>query len=961
MGWQMLVVDKNNDKRFSMDELNEFFDVSRIGFWKAEIDDGKIVQMYIDANMQSLIGLPDGLSNKECYSFFMEHIHPDDRYMISDYDRVMLDKDMVVEYRYNHPTSGQIRIRCRCKKIGNKQNPVTIIGYEQEISSIVQLGSGTQREDELLKQTRDLEQRQIKTDDYYKNLLDIMHCGVVSYTVPGHHLLHMNKEALRVFGAQNLEAAQEIMADVLRKAVYHDPSVPGKLKGLHSENETVDYECIMENLDGLKTSVLARTESFLSPLNERCLVTTFLDVSENTALRNEKNILDALCADFTSVYMCDLMKDSVAPVYCTKDSDDCWNEDIAGKDIYSFALRTQFIYDHMLVKESATDFMEKMNADYLMDYLSEHRRFAYHVRIKPNPYGRENYEVQVVRLNSKEGFKVILGFHYIDDVIREEERRKIELENALESSNRKNEVIGAISKLYWQIFSVDLKTDTYKEVFTNGRFNMDNPKYVGTAHEDFLRVMYEFVDDAYKAQMEEFLNHSTLPQRLADVDTVSMEYQAKSGVWSSARYIVQTKDSDGRVAKVLFVVQQIDEQKRRELDYQKKLEKIAETARLANESKTNFLRRMSHDIRTPLNGIIGLIKIDEKHYDDMELVKENHKKMTTSANYLLSLINDVLQMSKLEDGKTILSHEVMDLVDLTRDIVYIIIGRAVEAGIEWDYEKDKSIIPYRYIYGSPLHIRQIFLNIYGNCIKYNRLGGKITTIVDTIDEKDGICTYRWTISDTGIGMSEEFLKNIFNPFAQERNDVCSTYQGIGLGMSIVKGLLDQMGGKIEITSEVGVGSTFVITIPFEIADAPEKVIESGNDIGDDIKGLNLMLVEDNELNIEIAQMLLEDEGAKLTIVNNGKEAVDMFETSKVGTFDAILMDMMMPVMDGLTATRYIRALEREDAQTIPIIAMTANAFKEDVERCLDAGMNGHIAKPIEIGRVKSELKKYCRR
>ncbi len=961
MDRKIYIIDKNDDKRFTLDDLKEFFDLSRIGFWKIEIDNDNNIQMYADSNMQSLIGLPDGLSAEESYSFYMEHIHPDDRYMIFGHETIMPDKDVVVEYRYNHPTLGQIRIRSRCKKIGSKQNCVTIIGYGQEISSIVQLGSGTQREDELLKQTRDLEQRQIKTDDYYRNLLDMMHCGVVSYTIPEHHLLHMNAEALRIFGATDLESAQKIMGDVLRKANYIDPSIPGKLKSLYCENEIVDYECIITNLDGLKTSVLARTESFLSPQGERCLVTTILDVSENTALKNEKNILDALCADFTSVYICDLMTDTIVPVYLTDDTDKYAYEEKFGEYSYSFSSRTQFIYDHMLVKESAQDFMEKMNADYLMEYLNKHRRFAYHVRIKPNKYGRENYEVQVVRLDSKEGFKVILGFHYIDDVIREEERRKVELENALASSNRKNEVIGAISKLYWQIFSVDLKTDTYKEVFTNGRFNMDNPKYVGTAHEDFLSIMYEYVDDSYKSQMEEFLNHTTLPQRLAIVDTVSIEYQAKSGFWSSARYIVQTKDSDGQVAKVLFVVQQIDEQKRKELDYQKKLEKIAEEARLANESKTNFLRRMSHDIRTPLNGIIGLIKIDEKHYDDMDLVRENHQKMNTSANYLLSLINDVLQMSKLEDGKIILSHEVIDLVDLTRDIVYIIIGRAVEAGIEWDYEKDKSVIPYRYIYGSPLHLRQIFLNIYGNCIKYNRHGGKITTIVDTLDEKDGICTYRWIISDTGIGMSKDFLKNIFTPFAQERNDVCSTYQGIGLGMSIVKGLLDQMGGSIEVTSEEGVGSTFVITIPFEIADAPEKVIEPDIDISDDIKGLHLMLVEDNELNVEIAQMLLEDEGARLTIVNNGKEAVDMFETSKPGTFDAILMDMMMPVMDGLTATKSIRASEREDAKTIPIIAMTANAFKEDVERCLEAGMNGHIAKPIEIGKVKLELGKFCRR
>lgn len=191
--------------------------------------------------------------------------------------------------------------------------------------------------------------------------------------------------------------------------------------------------------------------------------------------------------------------------------------------------------------------------------------------------------------------------------------------------------------------------------------------------------------------------------------------------------------------------------------------------------------------------------------------------------HLLSLINDVLQMSKLEDGKANLTHELISLVDLTRDIVNIIHGRAVEAGIEWDFEKNKSVIPYPYIYGSPLHLRQIFLNIYGNCIKYNRPDGKITTIVDNLEEHGNICTYRWTITDTGIGMSKEFLEHVFDPFAQEKNDARSMYHGTGLGMAIVKGLIDQMGGSIEITGEEGVGSEFVIVIPFEIAPSPETL------------------------------------------------------------------------------------------------------------------------------------------
>ena len=385
---------------------------------------------------------------------------------------------------------------------------------------------------------------------------------------------------------------------------------------------------------------------------------------------------------------------------------------------------------------------------------------------------------------------------------------------------------------------------------------------------------------------------------------------------------------------------------------------LAEKAEAANRAKSLFLANMSHDIRTPINGIVGLLKIDEGHFDNAELIRSNHEKMMISANHLLSLINDVLEMSKLEDGETILTHEVVSLFDLTQEIITIIIGRANEAGIEWDYEKEKSVIPHPYIYGSPLHLRQIFLNIYGNCIKYNSPGGKITTVVESLGESNGVCVYRWTITDTGIGMSEEFLKHIFEPFVQEKNDARSVYHGTGLGMTIVKRLVESMGGAIEVTSKEGVGSKFVITIPFEIAPMPAEQTVKINLESANIKGVKLLLAEDNELNAEIAKTLLSDEGAEVTVVENGKEAVELFESSEPGTFDAILMDIMMPEMDGLTAAKTIRAMDREDAKTIPIIAMTANAFAEDAQKCFDAGMNAHLAKPIEIEKVIAAIVKF---
>lgn len=390
------------------------------------------------------------------------------------------------------------------------------------------------------------------------------------------------------------------------------------------------------------------------------------------------------------------------------------------------------------------------------------------------------------------------------------------------------------------------------------------------------------------------------------------------------------------------------------------MERLAEKADAANKAKSLFLANMSHDIRTPLNGIIGLLKIDESHFDNKELILENHKKMAVSADHLLSLINDVLQVSKLEDGEIELKEEPISLADMSEDVINIVTDKAASEGIEWEYRCGDNLKIYPYVYGSPLHLRQIFLNIYGNCIKYNHCGGKITTCVDTVSDLDGVCTYRWVITDTGAGMSEDFVKHIFEPFSQEKNDARSVYRGTGLGMTIVKRLVDKMHGSIEVESKEGTGSRFTVTLPFKVAEGlPKFDQQPENVIG--ISGLHLMLAEDNELNAEIAKTLLEDRGAKVTVAENGRLAVELFEQSEPGTFDAILMDIMMPVMNGLEAAEAIRAMHRTDAKNIPIIAVTANAFDEDAEKCMKAGMNEHLAKPMNIVRAVSVIANCCKK
>lgn len=397
-------------------------------------------------------------------------------------------------------------------------------------------------------------------------------------------------------------------------------------------------------------------------------------------------------------------------------------------------------------------------------------------------------------------------------------------------------------------------------------------------------------------------------------------------------------------------------QAEREIQLQDALEK----ANRANAAKSDFLSRMSHDIRTPLNGIIGCLTIAEANKNNPELLDQNRKNMRVAANHLLTLIDDILNMSKLEDNKVELAHTAFDVRHLGNDILTITEMLAKENNITLHLDSSSYNLPHPYVYGSTLHVRQIFVNILNNAVKYNKPGGEIYVKLESgaCDEKN--ISYICTIQDTGIGMSPEFMSHLFDPFSQEKVDARSVFQGTGLGMSIVKSLVDKMNGTIEVKSEQNVGTTFTVTIPFEIA--PQEAV---SEVTDDsavtsIRGVKILLAEDNDLNLEIVTELLEQQGAIITPARNGKEAVTIFENNAPGTFDVILMDIMMPVMDGLEACRTIRSLNRPDASTIPVIALTANAFFEDAKKCLDAGMNAHLTKPIDMKKMTQTIGNFIK-
>ncbi len=376
---------------------------------------------------------------------------------------------------------------------------------------------------------------------------------------------------------------------------------------------------------------------------------------------------------------------------------------------------------------------------------------------------------------------------------------------------------------------------------------------------------------------------------------------------------------------------------------------LLERVRQANSAKSEFLSHMSHDLRTPINGILGMLAIMEKSQDDPERQRDCRNKIRVSAEHLLSLVNDVLKVRSAESGRSA-STEPFDLCAVLEECITILSPLAEKRAILLELET--SALRHRRVIGNPLYIKQILMSVIDNALKYNRSDGSVFVRAEETAFCEGIASCRFVIEDTGIGIGEDFKEHIFEPFTQEHQDARTDYNGAGLGMSIVKKLVDQMRGTVTVESRLGRGSVVQIILPIQVDEAQGgQPAEEEQDIQGDVTGMRVLLVEDNKINCEIVEYILRDAGAEVVTANDGKASVDAFEASAPGTFDCILMDLMMPVMSGYEAARVIRGLDRADAKSVPIIALSANAFEEDVALAKDAGMDAHLAKPVDIHRM----------
>ena len=692
-------------------------------------------------------------------------------------------------------------------------------------------------------------------------------------------------------------------------------------------------------------------------------------------LADEKKVLDQLCTDYTAVYQVNVDTGTFNVLHIASGTNASRLLDRDYTDFEAFTDRYVETYLYPEKREALRSWLRMAN---IRKLLSEQPRVTGHYESLPTPDGHRYFEAQIVRTYDAQGqMCALIGFRCIDAIMEREKAVQQKLKTALDEAQLRYEIISAISKAYTTIVRIDLAQDRVEKISDRGHAQ-DIVQPEETASEGLRKVCDVLVAPEYREAVKTFMDLSSLPERMAHEEILDTEYKMVDGSWHRLSFLVKKRDETGRVTHVLCAVRSISDVKRRELDlvYQ------ADAAKREGEMKARFLSNMSHDIRTPLNGVIGLVNLAEQYPRDLEMLTKIRARERETLQYLVSLVNGILDMNKLASGAIEERSLDFDLVDLLVRVNQQALTKAEKKGIQYQIDWKRGDIRHPALRGNPVYLSRILTNITDNAIKFSEPGTTIRVwgeeVTDTpasdmtapVDAGASVTTsdrevtstgaetlaseatpqktvFRFYCEDQGCGMSEETLQRVGMAFTQGEETSRTQYQGAGLGLAITKQMVDRMGGKLKIESTLGVGTKLMIELPFAIGEQSALHPEGQSFDEISVAGIRALVVEDNELNREIATFMLENHGLEVTPAVDGQEAVEIFEKSAPGYFGAIYMDIMMPCMNGLDATRAIRAMKRRDARVIPIIAMSANAFADDIINGRLAGMNRHLAKPVD--------------
>ncbi len=647
------------------------------------------------------------------------------------------------------------------------------------------------------------------------------------------------------------------------------------------------------------------------------------------------NVLQALSVDYLGIYQVNFDTDECEVYRNSEKTDMDWSASF--EDGYQAAMERYI--SRCVAPRDQKKLAAVTKKEYVLSQLRTKKKFYVRYQVNDSAFGLRNMEIHFSATeNTGEENCVIFALRDVNAVVEREEKYKLEARQNLE------EILEGARTGIW---TIELEDGCEPRMYTNrimrtllGVSEEIEPEecyrhWFQNIEPDYVEMVQDAVQEILKTGRAEVIypwKHPELGKIYVRCGGVQDKTFKKPGVCLNGYHqdITETMVTQKKQDKAIM--------------------ELLEKVRRANSAKSEFLSHMSHDLRTPINGILGMLAIIEKSQDDPERQRECRKKIRVSTEHLLSLVNDVLQISKMESGIRAEAEESFEIREVLDNSIMLLAERAEERGIRLTLKE--ADIEHGRVIGNPLHLQQILMNIIDNAIKYNHPQGAVFVTAKETACTGGGAEYEFVVEDTGIGIGEDFKKHIFEPFTQEHKSARTHYNGVGLGMSIVKQLVDQMKGHIAVESQTGKGSMFRITLSMQTDETwnaqPSEEEQKGMD---SIAGMRVLLVEDNEINCEIIEFMLTDAGAEVVTANDGKAAVDVFTQSDPGTIDCVLMDLMMPVMSGYEATRVIRGMNRPDAKAVPIIALSANAFDEDVAMAKDAGMNEHLAKPVDMGKM----------
>lgn len=663
------------------------------------------------------------------------------------------------------------------------------------------------------------------------------------------------------------------------------------------------------------------------------------DMTEFIREKEQNNILSALTMDYTSLVLCDLKQDTVEVI---KQDASC-----AEMNWHSYSESLNYFYDNVLMKDSCPNYMDILSNASLMRTLKEQGSLEWHFQIVPNENGISNLGARAVFLyEDLNHFKIIMGFRPIDEIVKRE--KVLELQR---------EIIEGLGKEYFSVLLLELDSGqifSYREVGENGKRIADFCRKYGN---QWCELLPAYADEIVTDESREnFLDQLSLDALCSNQDDFSMTYEFKTGdriIYHQTRIAYVYKKDRSRVA--VIGTRNIDDLIKKERMQEAKLKEAYIVAEEANKAKTDFLNNMSHDIRTPMNVILGYNELMKQYLTDPILV-DYQNKIEQSGKLLLSIINNVLDMARIESGKMVVEERAEQIGLVVEEIESVFESSAQEKNIVFTTSVD---VDHTHVLWGGFKVREILMNLVGNAFKYTPDGGHIAIDVKELDcARSGYVRIQTQVKDTGIGMSEDYLPTLFDSFSREYNTTIGKVSGTGLGMAIVKNLVDMMDGEICVKSKLGEGTCFTLTFEHKIADADSIEWNQELDVLDEksiLEGKRVLLVEDNELNAEIAMAILEQSGLILDRVEDGLACVNRLSEVDADLYDLILMDIQMPNMNGYEATRRIRQFENVKKASIPILAMTANAFEEDKKMAIEAGMNGHISKPIDVNVLGNEI------